>query len=78
MTAQPQSLQDALKIVEITARRSRQKVEEWRLRRDNAVLIARNEGASLRQIAEATELSHTAIKKILDRRRMGSRCERDD
>lgn len=67
MNTQPQSVKDALLVASITSQRSRQKVEEWRDRRDKAILIARNEGASLGEIAKATELSHVAIKKIVDR-----------
>ena len=59
--------EDALKLADITARRARQKVDEWTRRRDLAISVARQEGASLREIASATDLSHTMVQKILDR-----------
>ena len=65
--AHANSKEDALKLADITARRARQIVDELTRRRDLAISVARQEGASLREIAEATELSHTAIQKILDR-----------
>lgn len=63
--ARTEAVADALRIAEITARRSVKGIEDWIARRNTAIAVARQEGASLREIAEATELSHTAIQKIL-------------
>lgn len=57
----------ALKIAATTTRQAAAKQAEWTARRDKAIKIARAEGASLREIAEATGLSHVGIKKLLDR-----------
>lgn len=59
----------ALRIAGTTARQAEQKKAEWTERRDKAIHIARIEGASLREIATATGLSHVGVKKILDLRR---------
>ena len=45
------------------ARKAREATE----RRDAAIQTMRDEGASLRAIADAAQLSHTAIAKILSR-----------
>ncbi len=58
----------ALRIAGTTARQAEQKKAEWTERRDKAISIARTEGASLREIAMATGLSHVGVKKILDTR----------
>jgi hypothetical protein len=42
-------------------------IEKWVAKRDKLVVAARSEGNSLRAIAEAVGLSHTAIAKILER-----------
>ena len=39
----------------------------WTVMRDEAIRQMRAEGASLREIAAAAEMSHMAIKKILER-----------
>ena len=44
------------------------KAREATTRRDEAIRQMHDEGASLRAIAEAASLSHTAIAKILRRR----------
>ena len=59
----------ALRIARTTARQAEQKKAEWTERRDKAMAIARAEGASLREIGEATGLSHVGVKKILDDRK---------
>ena len=66
-TAEQKGKIDALKIAELTTRKARAKQEEWTTRRDKAIFVARKQGASLREIGEATDLSHTAIQKIVDR-----------
>ena len=43
------------------------KAREATARRDDAIRRMRGEGASLRDIAQVAELSHTAIAKILAR-----------
>jgi lambda repressor-like predicted transcriptional regulator len=43
------------------------KAREATLRRDALIRQMREEGSSLRSIAEAAELTHTAIAKILAR-----------
>jgi lambda repressor-like predicted transcriptional regulator len=43
------------------------KAREATLRRDGAIRAMRAEGATLRAIAEAAGLTHTAIAKILSR-----------
>lgn len=43
------------------------KAREATLRRDEAIRVMHAEGATLRAIGEAAGLSHTAIRKILDR-----------
>lgn len=43
------------------------KAREATSRRDEAIARMRDEGASLRAIAAAAELSHTAVAKILER-----------
>lgn len=43
------------------------KAREATQRRDEAIRAMRDEGASLRTIAEAASLSHTAVAKILNR-----------
>lgn len=43
------------------------KAREATLRRDQEIRRMRDEGATLRAIAEAAELTHTAIAKILAR-----------
>lgn len=43
------------------------KAREATARRDQAIRRMRDQGASLRAIAEAASLSHTAIAKILSR-----------
>lgn len=48
-------------------RRWARKAAEATVRRDEAIHAMRAEGASLRAIADAAELSHTAIAKILAR-----------
>lgn len=57
----------ALRIAKTTTRQAEKKQAEWTARRDKAIRIARSEGASLREIAEATGMSHVGIKKLLDR-----------
>ena len=42
-------------------------IEKWIAKRDRLVREARSEGQSLRSIADAAGLSHTAIAKILAR-----------
>lgn len=56
----------ALRIAKTTTRQAEIKRAEWIARRNKAIKIAHDEGASLREIAEATELSHVGVKKILD------------
>lgn len=43
------------------------KAREATARRDDAIRRMHAEGAALRTIGEAAGLSHTAVKKILDR-----------
>lgn len=43
------------------------KAREWTDRRNALIVQAREDGATLRQIAELTGLSHTAVAKILAR-----------
>lgn len=50
-------------IVKRNARKAREATEQ----RDAAIVRLRAEGASLRAIAEAAGLSHTAVAKIIDR-----------
>jgi DNA-binding MarR family transcriptional regulator len=53
-----------LRIAAAEARKAR----EWTARRNRAIRAAYVEGgASLREIGEATGLSHEAVRKILDR-----------
>jgi lambda repressor-like predicted transcriptional regulator len=42
-------------------------IGKWVAKRDRLVREARDEGLSLRAIADAAGLSHTAIAKILER-----------
>jgi DNA-binding MarR family transcriptional regulator len=54
-------------ILRIAAAEAR-KAREWTARRNRAIRAAYVEGgASLREIGEATGLSHEAVRKILDR-----------
>jgi phage terminase small subunit len=46
------------------ASRAAKKARSWTDRRNDAIRRARTAGASLRAIAEATGLSHTAIAKL--------------
>jgi len=57
----------ALKIAHTTARQAKQRQAEWATRRDKAIKIAHDEGATLREIGEATGLTHVGVKKVLDR-----------
>ena len=67
-STKPSAKDYALRIASTTARQAEQKKAEWTERRDKAISIARTEGASLREIAQATGLSHVGVKKILDAR----------
>lgn len=58
----------SLRVAEITTRKAAQKHTEWTRRRDDAIAIAHKHGASLREIAAVTDLSHVGVKKILDRK----------
>ena len=46
---------------------SQAQIGKWTAKRDRLIREARDEGASLRAIASACGLSHTAIAKILRR-----------
>lgn len=63
-----QGKQNALRVAGLTARQAREEQTRWAQRRDDAIAIAHRQGASLREIAAVTELSHVGVKKILDRR----------
>ena len=45
----------------------RTQIAKWTAKRDTLIRDARSEGLSLRKIADACGLSHTAIAKIVDR-----------
>lgn len=49
------------------AARAAAKVREWTQRRDSAIGAAVAAGASLRTVAQATGLSHSAVAKIAAR-----------
>ncbi len=57
---------NALRIAKTTTRRANAKRLEWTRRRDAAITLAHRQGASLREIGKATDLSHAAIKKIVE------------
>jgi len=44
-----------------------QQIAKWVAKRDRLIRAARDEGLSLRKIADAAGLSHTAVAKILAR-----------
>lgn len=48
-------------------RATARKADEWRQRRDVAIRMASEEGASLRDIAEVVGLSHVGVMKIVQR-----------
>ena len=52
-----------LRIAAADARKAR----EWTARRNRAIGAAHTYGASLREIGDATGLSHEAVRKILER-----------
>lgn len=49
------------------ARRAASKVRDWTARRDDAITEAVAAGASLRDLGDATGLSHTAVADIAKR-----------
>ena len=51
------------------AKRAAEKAHVSERARNNAILFAADEGASLREIAEATGLPHMTVKRIIDRTR---------
>ena len=52
-----------LRIAAAEARKAR----EWTSRRNRAIGAAHQSGASLREIGDATGLSHEAVRKILEK-----------
>jgi DNA-directed RNA polymerase sigma subunit (sigma70/sigma32) len=50
-----------LRIAAVEAR----KAKEWTVRRNRAICAASRAGASLREIGDATGLSHEAVRKIV-------------
>ena len=65
-THEAEAKANALRIAKTTAEQAAKKKAEWTARRDKAIGLARREGASLREIGEATGLTHAGVKKILD------------
>ena len=47
-----------------TLARAARMQRDWRTKRDQAIRDAVEAGASYREIAEAVQLSHTAVRKI--------------
>jgi len=58
---------NALRLAGIAAKQASAAQTEWTQRRDQAILFAHQQGASLRDIGEAIGLSHVGVKKILER-----------
>jgi hypothetical protein len=52
-----------LRIAAADARKAR----EWTARRNRAIGAAHQSGASLREIGDATGLSHEAVRKVLEK-----------
>lgn len=50
-----------------TLARAARMQRDWRDKRDEAIRDAYRDGASLREIAEAVDLSHSAVDKIIKR-----------
>lgn len=51
----------------LEVRSSARRLREWTTRRDAAVAAAHRAGHSLREIAAEAELSHSGVRRILDR-----------
>lgn len=71
----PSAKESALQIAVSTARRARDENDAWTLRRNKAMALAYEQGASSREIGEVVGLSHqtviNAINSVRDRDRTG-------
>jgi hypothetical protein len=54
-------------------RRAARQLEAATARRDEGMRAMRAEGATYRQIAEAARLTHTGVRRILERRPAGNK-----
>lgn len=58
---------DAIEVVLSRAAAQAAAVKEAQTRRNYLIRVARSEGATFRQIAEATKLSHSHVRNIVER-----------